>query len=293
MSLDSILRRSEPTAFEQFTHDPLRFLAAKAYHLTAQHTHTNTIPGELPIRVVCISDTHSQHAQLGTLPDGDILIHAGDLTHSGTPEELRDALQWLASQPHPHKLFIVGNHDRALEESDAARQHLLDAFPTLVYLQQTAVTLSVRGRTLRIYGSPLTPKHGSWPFQYPRHTPELASWDAIPHDTDILITHGPPAHHLDRGSGCTALLSALWTVRPRLHICGHIHAARGIESLSWSRAQAAYERICSGSGRWWDLLVVFFCRTFLRASERTILVNAASLGGFRDEQVRGAIVVDL
>ena len=28
------------------------------------------------IRVVCISDTHSMHNKL-TIPDGDILIHAG------------------------------------------------------------------------------------------------------------------------------------------------------------------------------------------------------------------------
>ena len=29
---------------------------------------------------VLISDTHSRHEQLGELPDGDVLIHAGDFT---------------------------------------------------------------------------------------------------------------------------------------------------------------------------------------------------------------------
>ncbi|CDO73139.1 hypothetical protein BN946_scf185007.g194 [Trametes cinnabarina] len=161
MNLDAILRRHEPTVLEQITKDPLRFLASRAYGLSANTIETKTPPNEVPVRIVCISDTHSQHAKLGTLPDGDVLIHAGDLTHSGTPEELRDALQWLASQPHPHKLFIAGNHDRALDDSEPTRQALLDAFPSLTYLQQAAATLSIRGRTLRIYGSPLTPQHGS------------------------------------------------------------------------------------------------------------------------------------
>ncbi|KAH9897918.1 metallophosphoesterase domain-containing protein 1 [Cubamyces lactineus] len=295
MSLDALLHRREPTAFELFTQDPLRFLARKAYESTSKQPElAASSANEVPVRVVCISDTHSQHAKLGTLPDGDILIHAGDLTHSGTPEELRDALQWLASQPHTHKIFIAGNHDRALSDDDA-RATLLDAFPALVYLQQSATTIAVRERTFRIYGSPLTPAHGSWAFQYPRASPVQAQWDSIPPDTDILITHGPPVHHVDKGSGCAALLSAVWKVRPRLHICGHIHAARGVESLTWTKAQAAYERILARTGGWWDLLVVFFGGVFGRTSakESTILVNAASLGGFRDEQVRGAIVIDL
>ena len=29
------------------------------------------------VKIVFISDTHSRHGKLGTLPDGDILIHAG------------------------------------------------------------------------------------------------------------------------------------------------------------------------------------------------------------------------
>ena len=32
------------------------------------------------VKIVLISDTHSRHEKLGTLPDGDILIHAGNFT---------------------------------------------------------------------------------------------------------------------------------------------------------------------------------------------------------------------
>ena len=31
------------------------------------------------VRIVCISDTHELHREL-SLPDGDLLIHAGDIT---------------------------------------------------------------------------------------------------------------------------------------------------------------------------------------------------------------------
>jgi hypothetical protein len=40
-----------------------------------------------PIAIVCISDT--------SVPDGDILIHARDLTQSGSFKELQTALTWL------------------------------------------------------------------------------------------------------------------------------------------------------------------------------------------------------
>jgi predicted phosphodiesterase len=42
------------------------------------------------VRIVCISDTHGQHANL-SVPDGDILIHAGDFAAFGeTPIEIID-----------------------------------------------------------------------------------------------------------------------------------------------------------------------------------------------------------
>ncbi|KZW02014.1 metallophosphoesterase domain-containing protein 1 [Exidia glandulosa HHB12029] len=293
MSLDALLHRQEPSAFERFTANPALFLAEKLYRLHASRASSAAqalVEPSTSVRVICISDTHSQHADLPVLPPGDLLIHAGDLTQSGTLPELRSALEWLAAQPHMYKVFIAGNHDVGLN-GDCS--DLLASFPELRYLRESSVTLNVRGRELVVYGSPMTPKHGSWPFQYPR---EQADWSSIPPETDILVTHGPPAFHLDGKwqSGCRILLDRLWRVRPRLHIFGHIHAARGVEHLDWSAAQAAYERICSRRGGWWDILVLITRLLFLRtAGTVTTLVNAASLGGFRDEQRRGALVVDI
>ena len=69
---------------------------------------------EQPIKVVCVSDTHNQTP---ALPDGDLLVHAGDLTERGTFAEMQTQLDWLNQQPHLRKVVIAGNHDRILDAS--------------------------------------------------------------------------------------------------------------------------------------------------------------------------------
>mmetsp|Transcript_78892 Transcript_78892/g.139654 ORF Transcript_78892/g.139654 Transcript_78892/m.139654 type:complete len:303 (+) Transcript_78892:67-975(+) len=76
-------------------------------------------PGK--VRVVCISDTHNLHADLTdptnpiSLPEGDILLCAGDISYCGTWNEVCNFVEWFAQQPHAHKVFIAGNHDIGLE----------------------------------------------------------------------------------------------------------------------------------------------------------------------------------
>ena len=306
--MDALLKRQAPTSWEQFKASPLLFLARLVYS-----------PLPLPplcqdkgVRVVCISDTHNSHNLQPPLPDGDILIHAGDLTNSGTRKELDDVLSWLESQPHAHKLFIAGNHDTCLADPDMP-YHISSTYPSLTYLQETSATVKIRNRTLRIYGSPYTPKHGSWVFQYLRVSSQLYSpskfsehestkiWSCVPLLTDILITHGPPLGHLDLDrTGCYALLTALWHLRPKLHVFGHIHAARGVEFVRWDRAQKAYEEVCAGRAGWsgfirltWWTVIAWFWRRPARENAATIMVNAASVGGFRNDQRKGAIAIEI
>lgn len=54
-------------------------------------------------RFVCVSDTH---ARTFAVPDGDVLLHSGDLTESGTLAEMRTTVEWLASMPHRAKMFV-------------------------------------------------------------------------------------------------------------------------------------------------------------------------------------------
>ncbi|KAI0026337.1 hypothetical protein K488DRAFT_15819, partial [Vararia minispora EC-137] len=52
-------------------------------------------------RLVCISDTHEHEL---SVPPGDVLVHAGDLTHAGQVRGVRAAAAWLSSMPNPHKM---------------------------------------------------------------------------------------------------------------------------------------------------------------------------------------------
>ena len=52
------------------------------------------------VRIVFISDTHSQHRGLWELPGGDVLIHAGDFTRYGLVSEVLQFNEWLATLPH-------------------------------------------------------------------------------------------------------------------------------------------------------------------------------------------------
>ena len=63
------------------------------------------------VRFVCISDTHNKHDAL-KLPDGDVLLHAGDFSGVGSPKEVAAFAQWFAGQDKfAHKIVIAGNHD--------------------------------------------------------------------------------------------------------------------------------------------------------------------------------------
>jgi hypothetical protein len=115
----------------------------------------------------------------------------------------------------------------------------------IIYLEDNAHTIQVRSRAFKIFGSSFTPQHGNGAFQYPCAgvTGSPSRWSAIPNDTYILITHGPPHGHLDlAGLGCRALLARMWefcwTHPPVLHVFGHILGGRGIEIMSWNSAQS-------------------------------------------------------
>lgn len=300
--LESLLHRPRPTPWQKFQRDLWVFLARTIYEWR------HTIPAQPltdSVSVVCVSDTHNSQPEI---PPGDILIHAGDLTQSGSFEELQAALDWLRSQPHPHKLVIAGNHDLLLDASldstatgkgaiAAAQREQLD-WGDITYLENTTTQITcANGRRLRVYGSPKSPRHGNWAFQYPRPESEGTWQGTIPDDIDILITHGPPRAHLDTlRLGCPALLAEVWRVRPRLHVFGHVHEGHGNEWLGLDALQEAYERTVVAGGGLWSVLRVLggYVRAVMfgsPAEARSLLVNPCMVGGLRDDERRKAIVV--
>ena len=182
------------------------------------------------MRVVCVSDTHLFHLQSSmVIPDGDVLLHAGDTTRRGSLDEIAMFNAWFSAQPHPHKVFVAGNHDFGFEQQPLAAQAMLD--PAIHYLQDAEVTVA----GLRIWGSPWQPRFFDWAFNLDRGPTIRAKWRLIPDGVDVVITHGPPMGILDQttrgvAAGCQDLFDELTTrVKPRLHLFGHIHEGYGRE----------------------------------------------------------------
>ena len=73
------------------------------------------------VRFVCISDTHNRHEKL-KLPDGDILLHAGDFTWQGTEGEVENFCNFLKSikDKYKHIVVIAGNHELTFDDMKGA-----------------------------------------------------------------------------------------------------------------------------------------------------------------------------
>ncbi len=199
-------------------------------------------------KIVCLSDTHNCNEQI-SVPDGDILIHAGDATIRGTIDEIVFFNQWFANLPHRHKIFVAGNHDWLFELNNRRARTLLDS--SIHYLQDSAVEIE----NLKFYGSPWQPRFFNWAFNLMRGAELAEKWKLIPDDTDVLITHGPPFGVLDEvprqhgieNTGCEELRKKVETIRPKLHIFGHIHCGYGqaenfgIRFINASNCDESYE----------------------------------------------------
>ncbi|KAL5010175.1 hypothetical protein ScPMuIL_012480 [Solemya velum] len=207
------------------------------------------------IRFVCLSDTHSQiEGSMVTIPDGDVLLHAGDFCSAGAPREVSKFNTFLGKLPHKYKVVIAGNHDRCFEADGSRRSLKLQKqclhpsskeefssygltvaqqlLSNCIYLQDSMVKIS----GINIYGSPWQPHHYGWAFNLERGCSLLNKWDQIPDETDILMTHGPPLGFGDLltggyRAGCVDLLNTIQKrVRPKYHVCGHIHEGYGIKT---------------------------------------------------------------
>ena len=208
------------------------------------------------MKIVAISDTHNMGKEI-SVPHGDVLIHAGDHTMRGTEKETKQALDWLSSLPHRHKIFIAGNHDWFFYDNAPRRfrnwslykhytkTEMLKKYPNLIYLEDSSVIIEGR----KFYGSPWQPWYYDWAFNFPlmdgasKLFPEMfrdqkaaiKKWSQIPKDTNVLITHCPPTGIGDKVIGGddhvadTQLRERLFDL-PMLsaHVFGHIHTGHGL-----------------------------------------------------------------
>ena len=288
-------------------------LALSFVHRVLTSARGSIIPhSESKIRLVCISDTHTNTIDL---PHGDCLIHAGDLTNLGSISEIQAQIDWLASLDFEHVVFVAGNHDSYFD----ARSRLpgdkdsgsLD-FKNIHYLQHSAITLKFpeQGRKLKLFGAPQIPACGGdeMAFQYDRGDD---AWSGtVPDDIDVLVTHTPPRWHLDLpvGGGCEFLLQEVWRVRPKAHIFGHVHGGRGQEVVFWDEGQRLFESLCRRQG-WWhmlgiwvwldglrllchDLLGILWTRIWGADIDATVMINAGVVD-WRGKLSHGSQIIEL
>jgi predicted phosphodiesterase len=172
------------------------------------------------MRLLHLSDTHSQHRELTNLPEADVIIHSGDASFSGSDSEVLDFLNWFCDLDYPYKIFVAGNHD------DCLYGEQIEGLPdNCHYLCHSSVEIEC----VNFWGIPLfmgdVLKEG--------RTKQIMA--QIPADTDVLISHSPPYGILDFDDninyGCSDLLKAVERINPHYHLFGHIHASYGIKKI--------------------------------------------------------------
>ena len=206
--------------------------------------------------MACISDTHGLHQKLD-LEEGDVLIHGGDFTMRGYPNEVPDFAKWFGKQPFKHKILVPGNHDLCLDDETFARliepqnlndvekqklreqwdsknlkKMITDAGENIHILEHEAIELN----GVKFFGSPYIPPVGDWGYMLEAEDREK-KWAEIPEDTHVLINHTPARNILDgfeylpdndqRRFGCPSLVSCIKRVKPLLHVVGHVHEGYG------------------------------------------------------------------
>ncbi|KAI1143180.1 Metallo-dependent phosphatase [Hypoxylon sp. FL0543] len=244
------IKWERPTLLDWFLDSPLQAIVFHLYLLILWLRGNPVKPprNKQPIKIVCLSDTHESIVK--DVPDGDLLIHCGDLVNNGRAASIQKQIDWLVSLPHQHKVVVCGNHDswfdiNARSEEDTLLHQTVD-LKTVHYLERKSITLAFKGgRKLNIYGAPDIPQCGG-PDNAFQYTSQQNPWaGTIPLDTEILVTHTPPRHHLDLGLGCPNLLQEIWQKKPKVHMFGHVHWGRGIQPIYWDECQKVYERVMS------------------------------------------------
>lgn len=268
----------EPAPFYRLVFQaPVKLLLYHAYH-TITSLRSAPTPSSSPVRIVCISDTHD--LTVDDIPDGDVLIHAGDMTVDGSIPAIQKQIDWLCSLPHKEIVVISGNHDTYLDPRtrpslrEDQKAGTID-WKRVHYLQHRRLSLSVavepnsaaseetqllgqetKHRRLIIYGAPQIPACGDMSvhaFQYPRGRDAWS--ETVPTDADILVTHTPPKFHMDLSLpselGCEHLAKEVKRVKPTLHVFGHVHWGAGQEVVWWNDGCVdAYEKGMSIQTKW-------------------------------------------
>jgi uncharacterized protein len=173
------------------------------------------------MRLLLSSDIHCDLTAARRLveqaADADVLVVAGDL--AVMREGLQKTVDVLAKLRTP-TVLVAGNGESAEELTRACQ-----AWSAAHVLHGSGCTID----GVEFWGVggaiPVTP-FGAWSYDLTED--EGAELLAGCPGGAVLVTHSPPYGHLDeaggRSLGSSAVLEAIGRARPKLVVCGHIHA---------------------------------------------------------------------
>eukprot|EP01060_Flectonema_neradi_P029314 TRINITY_DN401_c0_g1_i2.p1 TRINITY_DN401_c0_g1~~TRINITY_DN401_c0_g1_i2.p1 ORF type:complete len:295 (+),score=52.82 TRINITY_DN401_c0_g1_i2:42-926(+) len=204
------------------------------------------------LRIIHLSDTHGCHRSLKSMPEGDILLHSGDFTNSGTDGELADFNNWLGElrRIYKHIIVIPGNHDWGQANNHYSRgevpaKEMYDG--TYLKKRLTNCTMlfheGIVVEGLNIFGSGWDCWQSAGnPDSHPSNyvTDQLGvkafntRYSLIPPNSDVVLTHCPPRNILDCVEGSDSpwgssqlLVEELVKKAPKVLLFGHLHEQRG------------------------------------------------------------------
>ena len=199
------------------------------------------------VKVLAVADIHLSDITTLDPAGSDLVLVAGDMQgHTCCGRHLLDwrvkqqvewvtktLIPWCRKYPKTEFVFVAGNGD------DFALAHekpflKLPADGNVHYLQDAAITI----HGLKIWGSPwVKPKNKrkDKPDEYKlfeRSETDLKKiFGQMPEDVDVLVTHSTPtvegtyiAGRPEEAMGCDALRDVILEKKPRVCVCGHIHA---------------------------------------------------------------------
>ena len=193
------------------------------------------------MKIVCISDTHTHHEHVD-LPEGDILVHAGDFSNVGGKNDVEDFFGWLhrAKRRYKHIIFIAGNHDKSFDTKYGEMPDWLSEGikkledNNIWYLKDDLIELD----GIKFYGMPWTPWFFGEYWAFNKKAEEMQEVIDMIQPCDVLITHGPPMYTGDFvvndkiHVGCPLLKDKIEELKPKVHVCGHIHECSGVQLVN-------------------------------------------------------------
>ena len=229
--------------------DPYEFMAKmNGYFLSARGTHYEQLRKHFQdcIKVFACSDIHETNIEELDPEGADIVLLAGDIqgyacSSGPKPSARRIASQikwvnecflpWCRKYPKTQFVVVAGNNDEFALDPANPLAHQPEA-SNVHYLQDSGIEI----KGLKIWGSPwVKPKNhrvgGLKPFER-SPTDFKRAFARMPDDIDILVTHATPevpesyvAGRPEDHYGSEALREIIEVKRPKVCVCGHVHAS--------------------------------------------------------------------